>query len=356
MKSISNGLSEMTMDTSEVQSKNAFSGSMGSGIGNGAMIQHLDAKPEPQGKDEWQEESDLQQSQGLGPAEPLKEPEKTQGDYQVKINEINSQISNINDDITELESALKYLSENGFNGKNDAFTGMLNRLFAGNTELSKAFQHQDVETIKSILSNKINELNKELAPLYTEKYQIENNKNYDQRTYEDIRNDTAYQRAVEDMAKAGLSKTTISGGVNYGGGGGGSASNKEDEEKKKRKKKLEELQRQRELAELQRKEKEFNDTMRILGLAGTYAGGIGLVGSQIFRANTSKDIANINAESRKDYAKQLGNNMYDLDVRRELAGHNSYSNAYFNKYNEELSSHAETIEILKKVAQELRNK
>lgn len=80
-------------------------------------------------------------------------------------------------------------------------------------------------------------------------YNIKTKTPYDNRTDEQMREDTQKQREAADLAAAGLNKA-IMGGGGYGGGGGGSKAD-EEEEKRKRKKEREEEAKQRQQEQMQ---------------------------------------------------------------------------------------------------------
>ena len=96
-----------------------------------------------------------------------------------------------------------------------------------------------VTTLKNAVKSKTG---KQLAELRTLKDSIyskwdrrtDEQKREDQlREKQEKRNDSAYQRAKEDLIKAGYNPAMLS-GVNYGGGGGSGGSSKADEEERKR--------------------------------------------------------------------------------------------------------------------------
>lgn len=261
-----------------------------------------------------------------------KEPEKTQGEYQAELDSIIRQIDTNNSRIETLNSFINDVSKWNENTNIYKEIGNLRSILGDDIykELSSvigSLNGKSFHQIKSIViehaRDVIGNIEKANAPLTTRKYEIETSSSYDNRPYEDIRADTAYQRAVEDMTKAGLNKYGLSGGVSFGG----SSSSKSDEEEEKKKKKKRELEEARRRAEEMRRAEEIrksNDMMKILGVIAGLTGTTGLVGSSVFNALERTKQAQIYADSRNvdtvtqtyDRNGELANQTYKEYVRK----------------------------------------
>lgn len=315
MHNITNQLTEQTKTSSDTTAPSMAIG------GGGQMIQHLDdTGPETENpeknKTAWtpedKDENDISEIDTIAGADkptpdpkpdPKQETNKTQGEYQAELNEIQSQIDRNNgyiDIMKDVQQELRnWLASNPNTRKYQDYLAIVGKLrqIGGDVYKNVWGNGGTGEDMVTRIQSQIDEYNKLNAPLYDKKYQIENKSNYDNRPYEDIRADTAYQRAVDDMAKAGLNKYGLSGGVSFGGSSS-SRNDEEDEKKKKKKRELEEARRRAE--EIQRAEemRKSNDMMKVLGVIAGMTGTAGLVGSSVFNGIERTKQAQINADSK----------------------------------------------------------
>lgn len=324
---------KMTEDTKNASDINAMSTSIG---GGGAMVQHLDEPtnedaeeikdflgglqplfPEPQS--EYKGENEITPNI---PAETTEPNKMTQGEYQTLLNEINHKIETNNNDIMTLQDALKAIATGNNQYISPEFNAIMGDLVAKHSkllqdELGIKTPNKDNWTSKEFnqaMTNAINEklqlLKDENSKLYTQKYEYENSKDFDNRTPEQIREDTAYQRTAQDMYLAGLNKAGLSGGLV--GSSGGSRSDEEDKKRKKRKKELEEERAQALMRQQAEEQRKFNDFIKILGVVSGLVGGIGLVGSSVYNANARLKSADIYAKSKVDTAKVYAKSRRDV--------------------------------------------
>lgn len=307
---------KMTEDTKSSSDINAMGTSIGSG---GGMVQHLDETknndadkiindlgglqpifPEPEQQQEQQE----QQQEETKPM--------TQGEYQTALNELNHKIESNNNDIMTLQDALKAIATGNYNYISPEFNAIMGDLVAKhqkqlqqelgitNVNNSNWTTKEFNEAMTNAINEKLEMLKSENSNLYTQKYEYENSKDYDNRTPDQIREDTEYQRTAQDMYLAGLNKAGLSGGLV--GSSGGSRSDEEDKKRKKRKKELEEARAQMIMKQQAEEQRKFNDFIKILGVVTGLVGSVGLVGSSVYNAKSRLDAADIYAKSRIDTA------------------------------------------------------
>lgn len=327
---------KMTEDTKNASDINAMSTSIG---GGGGMVQHLD---ETNSNNETAEQI-INDLGGLQPIfqnntddnigavsggilsgisnniEPEQQPEQqeetkpmTQGEYQTALNEINHKIESNNNDIMTLQDALKAIANGQTNYISQEFNGIMGDLVSKHQKLlqeqlgitnlnssnwtSKEFN----QAMTNAINEKLEQLKNENSSLYTQKYEYENSKDYDNRTPDQIREDTEYQRTAQDMYLAGLNKAGLSGGLV--GSSGGSRSDEEDKKRKKRKKELEEARAQMIMQQQAEQQRKFNDFVKVLGVVAGLVGSVGLIGSSVYNANSRIKSADIYAKSRIDTA------------------------------------------------------
>ncbi len=229
------------------------------------------------------------------------EKEYTQGEYQVKINEANRRIEELNewlDWLNETYGKTEPITVNDY-VKDYRKLKELSKELGLNPNMSEAefFEiYNNTDKGKNRFKNIITDL---LAEQYQIKEDILYNSEYDPRTYDERREDTATQRKVEDYSAAGLNKTAVSGF--YGGGGGGSgggSAKEEDEERKKRRKR-------REAAAAAREAARQRNIDRALNVLSTIANTGGRLGSSLIignawgkRADAQVESSNIHAQSR----------------------------------------------------------
>ena len=159
---------------------------------------------------------------------------------------------------------------------------------------------------------------------------------YDNRTDPEIRDDklqkdkedredNAYERAVQDMIKAGLNPAGVMGGaMSSGGGGGGSESNSQKEEEEKKHKKREEEERKR--AEAAQKQKEL---MQMLGMISGI-GGMLTLGTMQNAGRQNQE--HIRGQYRLDTQKQRDNAAYVRELeKKERMGFYKEGKAYFSR-------------------------
>ncbi|MGI6156674.1 MAG: hypothetical protein ACOYEB_12250 [Enterococcus lemanii] len=93
------------------------------------------------------------------------------------------------------------------------------------------------------------------------------------REKQEERQDTAYQRAKEDLIKAGYNPAMLS-GINYGGGGGGAGgSSKADEEERRRRRRKEE-----------ERQKKLQEQRQLMTMLSMLMGTIGYIGGSVIRS------------------------------------------------------------------------
>lgn len=126
----------------------------------------------------------------------------------------------------------------------------INELFNPNSEFKKDF-YNEINNRKINIRNQIND--------------IKNNKTYDSRTDKEKREDSSYQRIVEDMRKAGLNPGMMFGSV--GGGSPTGSSESEEDKRRKKRKELEELRRQQEMQKSQEKQRILSSLLMALAIA-----------------------------------------------------------------------------------------
>lgn len=285
---------------SEEISKNAsdtqWQGNLG--LGNAAAIQNVDNVLNQQ-KEEQPEETK--------PKEEYKSDKPEQGKYQAQLDDYNNQLDIIDKVLTSGLKGIKGVDRN-------TYLKWVDEL-AESGELKDKAKYSDWETeIVNMLKNK-------KANLHQQIYDIKQNKNYESRSDQQIREDTAYQRSSKDMEAAGLHK-----GLMFGGGGsaGSSAGSKSDEEEEKRKRRRKAARR---AAEARRRE-----NMRLLsGLAVSSTLGV----PTMMNAKTNKNRIDIQQQkadtytvnsaikretekSKKDYWDYLATNaLYGKDLRKK---------------------------------------
>lgn len=168
-------------------------------------------------------------------------------------------------------------------------------------------KHKEMlNTIKNGVKQKVSQ---ELGALRTKKDSYFNK--WDRRTDEqkredtlrekqEERNDSAYQRAKQDLIKAGYNPAMIS-GINYGGGGGGGGSSKADEEERKRRKRQEEQAK----AEAEKQQQLMNVLSMLMGTIGYIGGSAIRAGGYVKSANIRNQKSNNEPEWLNDYIKNF---------------------------------------------------
>lgn len=214
---------------------------------------------------------------GLGNAAPVQqnvgeEPKKQQGNYEQDLDKYNRELEMYLNQLDELDKYAHLNPQENF---------------------EKLSQEQKDELYKKDPNNYYHgreKINNSIADLRNKINNIKTNKDYDSRTDQQKREDTAYQRAAKDMGEAGLNKGLMFGGGGAAGSsGGGSKDENEDEKRRKRKKLKEELERAKRL-------KEKQTAMQIIGgLTGIAS----MTGSAAIHAGGRKATAQVYANSKK---------------------------------------------------------
>lgn len=186
--------------------------------------------------------------------EVIPEKESSHGDYKVELETIYKDIESTQDQISILE---EYLTK--INNKNMSLNDWkdLQKIIDSIPRLN--YDGKIIENSKSGINDKLTELRTSLSSLYTREKEILSDKNYDNRTEDQIRADSSTQLKVEDYIKAGLNPAGVSGYYGSAGGGGGSSSSNNEEERKRKK-------REQELAKQREKERRQDMTMKMLGM------------------------------------------------------------------------------------------
>lgn len=286
-------LKSMTNDTSELTSNadDKTIGGMGlsSSIGNSSPNINLDEQYKgtyhPEKTNETsvtkpKEDEEIDEATIQNQANQADESKKTQAELNQQLKEANSNVDLTND----ILNALKQPGIKPFSIAN-ILEQMRNQLSKEEFEKARDMIYSVTEpnqakqwyqgNMKHTLDEAIAYFN-QLNNKYTDiSYQIRTSKEYDNRTDEQMREDTEVQRRAEDTASAGLNPKLMSIGASGGGSGGTSA--KEEEEKKKKKKADEEARKERERQRL---------ITMLLGSIGAIGGmGLGLGNLQLGNAN-----------------------------------------------------------------------
>lgn len=182
-------------------------------------------------------------------------------------------------------------------------------------------------TKKETLNDFINSL---MSNYKHELHGIKTNQNYDNRTDEQIRSDklleeqrdrddSAYQRLVDDMRSAGLNPAAFKGANYGGGGGGGSGSRDEDEEEKRKKRRREKFEQERARKAEKMRQMELV-TGIVTNLMGTATKG---VGAGAYMANQNR-LAQASQAHQKDMQQSANIHSRYMIEAEKLAGNKKY--------------------------------
>lgn len=281
-------------------------------------------------------------SLGSTTAKPTETPEpealpeeKTQGQYEQEISEADKKIEEYNQLLESLKNGdinyFKDLENKLTKEEKDELNNLIEALKdnSGIPLWMKENENNDFRTQSKDRQDKIintykdyynkyynNLLSQTRQSLYENKTSPKyDNRTDEQRRYDKLleeqrhRDDTAYQRTVKDMAKAGLNPRTIS-GVNYGGGGGssGSGSKAEEEEEKRKRRRLELLNQQN--IEKQQKQRELEMITGIItGLMGTASRTV--TGGMMINNMANNKVHSVTEESSYDKGYQRSYKTYN---------------------------------------------
>lgn len=313
LQAITNEATEATMTQDD---------KMGGGmsLGGGAMNQQVTGTGKNQPTETKEPNENDNKLVNEPPYKPPQEPEKqkTQGELEQEIYKLENQ-NNTYQDIID-----NYLgSINQFTNK---FVTLPMNVKEDFIKYAGAQNTWSINKIKDYFNNKIAS-NKDLI------YGIKNNSSYDNRTDEqrredelreanNERNDTAYQRATEDMRQAGLNPMGLS-SVNYGGSGGGGGGSKADEEEEKRKKRRREAEARRE-RERQKREAEKAKALELI--TGTVSG-LTNVGIKSVGLGLNANMNNLYDNRTKAFTKQPS-------VSENLTSKHDFVNDYMKELEE----------------------
>lgn len=235
--------------------------------------------------------------------------EKDTTNYEQKEYEISQEIDKLQDYYESIDNikTLDPLLDNLTDEELKAATGYNHKEFEKfilGYKSEKEF-NKIMKTLKNGVKTKIG---KQLEELRTTKDSYYDK--WDRRTDQQKRDDTAYQRASDDLSKAGYNPNYLK-GVSGGGGGGGLGS-KADDEEEKRKKRKRELE-----AERQAQQQQRQDNMRMLmSVLGTMGGIGGTLGGAMIRNKGLMGMANIRGQSYLDSQELRNMNALDLEKLR----------------------------------------
>lgn len=269
-------------------------------MGLSNATQHQDLTPQPQ-------------------QEKRQEEEKTQGDYEQEIYDLNTKLDKYQENYNWINNLnLEKISNNNNSKLIDILSKMPEKYYQnyvknGIPKATYNFKTNGYDYDQTMINEIKDYYNKEMGNIRNQIATIKDNTKtpgYDDRTPEQKREDDSYQRAVEDMREAGLHPGLMFGGGVGGGSSGGSKSD-EDEEKRKRKRR-EELELERAKAQEQQ---------RIMSaLMGTM--GVALMGGLSMQQANARNQANIQSreaisKNRIDSQQLIAKNRNQTNMRRD---------------------------------------
>lgn len=282
------------------------------------------------------------------PEEKPKEQEEqtTQGEYEQSLQNLNKDLDRQQEELKEIENILdkkgpamlnQLQKDMGFNKYYEwkAEQEAKSREINGRFNL-QAHQKYVEEQAKNYYNNLLKEKNNQIINTRNNINDIMSNDKYDDRTPEQKREDTGYQRQYQDMLKAGYNPASFSGGG--GGGVGGSSARDEEEKRKKKKKEAEE----RKAAAQAAKQRQIMQMLgMVMGVGGIMGSGamrnIGMVKSADIRTQGQMDVAKLRSQDNQlnnIYKEQMNNK--NLDYRYNTIKYKTYdkkrktSNEYYN--------------------------
>lgn len=281
LQAIDNDISEIGM-THDDAIMGANSGGSGGGggmsIGSGTAVQNLN-------KEEQQPPEDYTPYIPEQPIFPEPEPttpeetKATQGEQSQEISKANKEIEKWNDFLENKKRDLHTLVNSLSEAEIPEFEKYMQAFFKKHNLGNNYNFSKDPMLQKAFLDGWANQI---MGKYRDAIYDIQTSKDYDPRTVEEQRQDTATQRAAKDYIAAGLNPKALS-GFTGGGGGGGGGNSKDDEEEKKRKRRrqeLEEIRRARKAEKMREIELVTGIVQSLTNTATKAVGGAAFMGHQ----------------------------------------------------------------------------
>lgn len=262
----------LSNEATDLSQNNSDINQMGMNLGNNAPVRDLDAEKREQTTtindrtkkyEEEAEEFKKQQKEN-------NETKQSQGQHETNLEDYYNTLDNLDKWTDSISNIDKY----NHTALYEAINKMKKENLINDKWIKENINNKNQDEWKNLINK---ELNNHKTKTRDNINNTKNNKNYDNRTDEQKREDTlqgkreeredsAYSRAVDDMRKAGLHPGLMFGSAGPAGSSGGSSSGSskdKDEDDKRKKKKQRRIEEERYLAEMQAAKQ--RETMRLIG-------------------------------------------------------------------------------------------